>query len=146
MIHGVAVVPWGDTLQSTRENVTPVQSRTWTSCTLSARGWPDEAIFNSILWANQRLALIFSIPTHAPTHTHGCEPVAIYNSWHDPIAPLREELREFKPWPNYAPIHLAPSALCSQKVERVAVSHTHTHAHSAFRTDGLFQNVSAQTL
>lgn len=68
---------------------------------------------------------------HRRTRTH-IQPSAIYNSWHDPVAPLREELREFKSWPNYAPLRFAPSALCSQKVERMATACTQlpTHTHT----------------
>lgn len=57
-------------------------------------------------------------------NTYSIQPSSIYNSWHDHVPPLREELREFKSWPNYTPLRFAPSALCSQKVERTATAHT----------------------
>lgn len=116
-------------------------------------GCPDEAIFNSILSTNQKLPPFFLLPlshTHTGTQIHtllhphrlSCthiQPSSIYNSWHDPVPPLREELREFKSWPNYAPLRFAPSALCSQKVERMAAAHT----KAATRTHALLSEQTA---
>ena len=150
--HDSVVVSW-------LKNITSM------SCTGTSLGCPDEPIFNSLLWTNQKLPPpipLMNTHTHTLMHTHKgthihtllhqhrhtwthIQPSSIYNSWHDPVPPLREELREFKLWPNYAPLRFAPSALCSQKVERIATAHTHRQQHARLLCFENRRPVSEQT-